>query len=126
MISPTMKLNDNKSVLIFNRLKRFAAFCPSVNYAAELAGTTAALVSKVCHGYSDAIKAKNHYFRFGGLEDIEDAKKGLVEYDRIHGINARYYPDGKMSRKSLRLKWKWQKHRTPITQHSRFMPACEK
>lgn len=106
-----MKLYDNKSVLIFNRFKRFAAFCPSLNYAAELLCATPALVSQVCKGHRSAIKAKNHYVRFGGLEDIADAKKGLVEYDRIHGINARYYPTGAMSRKSLGLKCEMIKHR---------------
>ena len=78
MISPTMKLQDNKSVLIFNRFKRFMAFCTSLSYAAELLMVTASCVSQACHGYKGTMKTKNHYVRFGGLEDIEDAKKGLL------------------------------------------------
>lgn len=80
------------------------AFCTSVHYAAELLGTRAPLVSMACTEHRGTIHAKKHYVRFGRLDDIEDAKKGLVEFDRIHGINARYYPTGKINSKSLGAK----------------------
>lgn len=54
------------------------AFCTSLSYAAELLMVTASCVSQACHGYKGTMKTKNHYVRFGGLEDIEDAKKGLL------------------------------------------------
>lgn len=108
---PTMKLNDTKSVLIFNRLKRFTAFCPSLGYAALLLGVSPPLVSDACHGRNGSIQAKGYYVRFGGLGDIEDAKRGLIDFDRTHGINARYYPTANISRKDLGLKYEMIKRR---------------
>lgn len=111
-----MRLQNSKSVLIFSRLKRFEAFCPSLCYAADVLGASPALVSSACHGLRNSIQVKGHYVRFGGLGDLEDAKKGLVEFDRIRGINARYYPTANITRKSLGLKYEMikQKHRFNI------------
>lgn len=106
-----MSLHNAKSILIFNRLKRFTAFCPSLNYAAALLGVSSSLVSDACHGRNGSIQAKGYYVRFGGLEDIECAKRGLIEFDRTHEINARYYPNANISRKDLGLKYEMIKHR---------------
>lgn len=106
-----MSLHNAKSVLIFNRLKRFTAFCPSLCYAAALLGVSAALVSDACHGRNGSIQVKGYYVRFGGLEDIEDAKRGLIDFDRTHDINARYYPTANINRKNLGLKYEMIKRR---------------
>lgn len=101
-----MYLNNAKSVLIFNRLKRFAAFCPSLGYAAALLGVSPACVSDACNGRN--IQVKGYYVRFGGLDDIYN---GLIEFDRSHNITARYYPTASIHRKELALKYEMRKRR---------------
>lgn len=100
-----MRLKQAKTVLIFNRLKRFTAFCPTLSYAAALLDVSPACVSDACHGRNGSIQVKGFYVRFGGLANIADAEKGLIEYDRTHGITARYYPTAAILRKELKLKY---------------------
>lgn len=100
-----------KSVIIFNRLKRFTAFCPSLGYAAALLGVTSPCVWGAIYGHNGSIQVKGYYVRFGGLGDIGDAEKGLIEFDRAHGIVARYYPTATILRKRLGLKYEMIKKR---------------
>ncbi len=107
-----MSLHKAKSVLVFNSLKRFAAFCPSLNHAAALLGVSPACVSGAIHGNNGSIQVKGYYVRFGGLGDVTDAGSGLIEFDRLHGINARYYPTSTIRRGKLGLKYEMiKKHR---------------
>lgn len=62
-----MSISKAKSVIIFNRLKRFAAFCPSLGYAAALLGVSPACVSDACNGRNGSIQVKGYYVRFGGV-----------------------------------------------------------
>lgn len=74
-----MSLHNAKSILIFNRLKRFTAFCPSLNYAAALLGVSSSLVSDACHGRNGSIQAKGYYVRFGGgWRILKPLKWGLL------------------------------------------------
>lgn len=99
-----MSLHNAKSILIFNRLKRFTAFCPSVTYTAKLLGCSSVLISNACKGQNRSITAKGYYVRFGVLADVAN-NSTLQEFDNAHNITARYYKKATISRSGLGLKY---------------------
>jgi hypothetical protein len=100
-----MKLKESTSVLIFNANKRFCGYSPSINYTANLLGCSKAIVSMVCNGKGNCITAKGYYLRFGTLQDVNNTPT-LQEFDKLHGINARYYKTASINRKGLKIKYK--------------------
>ena len=99
----TNALSENrKRVLVFNPLKRFIAIFQSATAAARAFNTSTVNIHDACIGKN--ISSCNLYFRhfyddkveLNMLEDLGTLR--LEEYDKLVGLERKYYPTKEMSR----------------------------
>jgi hypothetical protein len=102
-------LNKNrKRVLVFNPLKRLIAIFQSVNAAASAFGVAAVTVHNACVGQK--ISCHGLYFRHFYEDKLEiDLQEDLgtlrlEDYDKLMGLERKYFPTKAMSRIGMKNK----------------------
>lgn len=106
----TLNNKQPKRVLVFNPLKRFISKICSVNAAAEIFQTSPANITLACSG--STISCCGYYFRYLDprieLGEEDEGALRLEDYDRLCGVERKYYPNKEMSRKGMKYKTKKQ------------------
>lgn len=111
-MNPTIFKENRIRILVFSPLKRLIGIFHSCNAAASALGVSTLCIHDACAG--ELISCKKLYFRqlyedkieIDMLEDLGDLR--LEDYDKLMGLERQYYPNKKMSRSSLRLKYNTQ------------------
>jgi len=99
-------LSEPKRILVFNPLKRLVAIFQSLNATANAFNCRPQSIHCACSG--ESISCNRLYFRI--LEDdIEVTFDDLgvlrvEEYDKLCGIERKYYKNSKMVRKGMKYK----------------------
>lgn len=105
----TNTLNESrKRVLVFNPRKRLIAIFQSTTAAASAFNASAVSIHDACSGKN--ISCCNLYFRhlcedkieIDMLEDLGSLK--LEDYDKLLGLERKYYPTKEMSRAGMKYK----------------------
>lgn len=100
----TLNNKQSKRVLVFNPLKRYISKICSVNAAAEMFHTSPANITLACNGSS--ISCCGFYFRHLDprieLGEDDEGVLRLEEYDRLCGVERKYYPTKAMCRKGMK------------------------
>jgi len=114
----TLNNKQSKRVLVFNPLKRYIAKICSVNAAAEIFHTSPANITLACNGNS--ISCCGFYFRHLDprieLGEEDEGVLRLEEYDKLCGVERKYYPTKAMCRKGMKYNSK-NKRTNGITEH---------
>ena len=94
----------NKRVLVFNPNKRLIAIFISGYAAARAFGLHSQSINFACTG--KMISANNNYFRYEDENvEIDESDLGtlkLQEYDKLCGVERKYYNNYSMSRKGMK------------------------